>query len=60
MQTESPEYEIGLYPRGPNSCEWKIWPKAGGPAAAQGVARTKFDAERAAEKAIARLASKKA
>ncbi len=64
MQTESPkttpEYEIGLYPRGPNSCEWKIWPKAGGPATAKGVAKNQFDAQRAAEKAIDRATSKRA
>jgi hypothetical protein len=60
MTTESIEYEIGLYPRGPNSCEWKVWPKGGGVAKAMGVAKSRFDAESAAQKAKARLEARKA
>lgn len=56
--TDSSDYEIGLYPRGPNSCEWKLWPKAGGPAKAQGVAKDRFAAQQAAEKARDRLTRK--
>ncbi len=59
MENESPNdasaYDIKLYPRGPASCEWKLWPKGGGAPKAQGVARSKFEAEQAAQKAIARL-----
>ncbi len=59
MQDSSSEYDIRLTPRGPNNCEWKLFPKAGGPAKAQGVAKDTFEAQRAAEKAIARLSKKK-
>ena len=62
MQTESAnessDFDIKLYPRGPNSCEWKLWPKGGGAPKAQGVAKSKFDAEQAAQKAISRLKAK--
>lgn len=62
MQNEAPkvpvEYEIGLYPRGPKSCEWKVLPKGGGLAKAQGVAGSYMDAQKAAAKAKERLEAK--
>ena len=58
MNTESTEYEIKLNPRGPNSCEWKIWSKAGGPPKAMGVARNAIEANKAAQRAKERLEGK--
>ena len=58
MSTESSDYEIKLYPRGPNSCEWKVWPVSGGPAKANGVARNAVEANKAALRAKERLESK--
>lgn len=58
MQNESPDFEIKFYPRGPKSTEWKIWPKAGGVAVASGVGESWILAERAAKKALERLAAK--
>lgn len=58
MQTEPKEYEIGLYPRGPNSCQWKIWPKAGGTPVATGVERNWADAQKASQRAKERLVAK--
>jgi len=56
MNTESTTtYEIKLYPRGPNSCEWKVWPTNGGPAKANGVARNAIEANKAAQRAKERL-----
>ena len=59
MQTESTEYEITLSPRGPHSCEWKVWPKGGGVAKANGVEKSRFDAEKAAQRAKERLEAKR-
>ena len=59
MQTEPIDYEITLYPRGPASCEWKLWPKNGGPAAGKGVARNQLEAQKAAQKAKDKLLAKK-
>lgn len=58
MQTDSPEYEIKFYPRGPKTTEWKIWPKAGGAAVVTGVAGKFADAQLAAKKAIEALQAK--
>ncbi|MGZ3299176.1 MAG: hypothetical protein ACXU8O_09180 [Asticcacaulis sp.] len=62
MQNEplnEPLYEIRLYPRGPKSCEWKVWPKSGGPAKAAGVAPGYVQAEAAAQKAMDKLAKQR-
>ncbi len=55
MTTESTEYEIKFYPRGPKATEWKIWPKAGGLPVASGVAGKFAEAQLAAKKAFERL-----
>ena len=55
MTTESTDYEIKFYPRGRGGCEWKVWPTAGGPAAATGVARDYPEADKQAKKARERL-----
>lgn len=60
MPSESNEYEVKLYPRGPNSCEWKLWPTAGGPPVANGVGKNAIDAGNAGRKAKERLEAKKA
>ncbi len=57
METESVEYDIRLYERGHTSCEWKVWPKAGPPAAI-GVEKNRESAFRAAERAKVRLEAK--
>ncbi len=58
MQTEPIEYEIKLYPRGNGGCEWKLWPKAGGPPADKGVAKDAPEAQRKAQRAKERLEAK--
>jgi len=58
MSTESSEYEIKLYPRGPNSCEWKVWATSGGLPKASGVARNFTEANKAAQRAKERLEGK--
>lgn len=57
MEIESVEYDIRLYERGPTSCEWKVWPKAG-PPAARGVEKNRDSALKAAERAKVRLEAK--
>lgn len=59
MKTESVEYDIKLTERGPTSCEWKVWPKAG-PPAAMGVEKNRDSALKAAERAKVRLEAKAA
>ncbi len=59
-QTETSEYKITLNPRGPKSCEWKVWPTAGGPAKAMGVANSYINAEAAAKKAKEKLEAQSA
>lgn len=58
MQSDSSEYDIKFYPRGPKSTEWKIWPRAGGVAVATGVAGKFADAQLAAKKALEALQAK--
>jgi hypothetical protein len=53
--SDTSDYEIKFYPRGPKSTEWKIWPKAGGAAVATGVAGKFTEAQLAAKKALERL-----
>ena len=58
MTNETVEYDIRLYERGPNSCEWKVWPKTG-PAVASGVAKDRTAALKAAGAAKERLEAKR-
>ena len=58
MTTESIEYEIKFYPRGAGGCEWKIWPKNGGPPADSGVAKDYAEAGKKAQRAKERLEAK--
>ena len=60
MTNETEVYRITLQPRGPNSCEWKLWPTSGGVAKLQGVAKNALEAQKAAQKAKERLEAKSA
>jgi len=59
MTNESTEYEIKFYPRGRGGCEWRVWPKSGGPAADSGVARDFAEADKQAKRAKERLDAKR-
>ncbi len=58
MSEDTITYEIKLHPRGPNSCEWKVWASNGGLAKASGVARNAIEANKAAQRAKERLEKK--